>query len=90
MLASALPRAGDRMTARYACDCGPSWLCCCPEPPLVEKHLTAWRATIAHLMAEGTPPAVPLPVLEGLHRRGGYDRALAELAHAAQCPVVST
>lgn len=71
--------AGDTFAV---CDCGPCSRCRTPEPPLTEKHLDAWRATILHLRAAGYPAAVPAAPLAALCARGGLDRTVAHHAEA--------
>ncbi|HPY26295.1 MAG TPA: hypothetical protein PLK19_18485 [Mycobacterium sp.] len=46
--------------------------------------ITGYRDAAEYIMAtSGCTPLVPVEVLRALYRRGGNDRALAELLHAA-------
>ena len=54
---------------------------CRPQPQLTEHQLDAWRDTTWHVLATGLVPLLPIEVRRALYRRGGTDRALAELLH---------
>jgi hypothetical protein len=66
------------------CGCPDPWACRCTEPPLTERAVDGYRDAAEHILSTtGKTPVVPVEVLRALHRRGGDDRALAALLHAA-------
>lgn len=65
------------------CGCRDPWPCRCTEPPLTERWVDAGRDAALHILERGEVPRLELEVLRALYRRGGEDRALAELLHHA-------
>jgi hypothetical protein len=65
------------------CGCRDPWPCRCTEPPLSDRMIDASRDAARHLLDTGQIPLLELEVLRALYRRGRFDRALAEMLHAA-------
>jgi hypothetical protein len=66
------------------CGCGPDPLSCrCTEPPLSERMIDAGRDAAVHILNIGEIPLLEIETLRALYRRGGTDRVLAEMLHAA-------
>lgn len=66
------------------CGCRDPWPCWCSSPPLSEKMIDAGRAAARHILdSTGRVPLLEFEVLQALWRRGGEDRVLAEMLHAA-------
>ncbi|TDO16929.1 hypothetical protein EV580_0093 [Mycobacterium sp. BK086] len=65
------------------CGCRDPWPCRCNEPQLSERWVDAGRDAALHILAAGEIPRLELEVLRALYRRGGADRALAEMLHEA-------
>lgn len=64
--------------------CGCKWQCWCTFPPLTDHQVDCWAAAARQIMAAtGGTPILRLEVLRALWRRGGEDRVLAEMLHAA-------
>jgi hypothetical protein len=63
------------------CGCPDPWPCRCSQPPLSEKWINASRAAGERLLSLGCVPLLEIEVLQALWRRGGDDRAFAELLH---------
>jgi hypothetical protein len=76
-------------SAPLDCGCRDPWPCRCTRPPLSEPAIHGWRSAAEHLLAIGQIPLLPLEVRRALWRRGGYDRALAELLHDACCEAIT-
>ena len=53
------------------------------QPPLTDRWVDAGRDAALHILDQGHIPLLELEVLRALHCRGGVDRALAEMLHAA-------
>lgn len=70
-------------TVPLDCGCRDPWPCRCTQPPLSDKFIDAGRDAALHLLDRGHIPLLEVEVLQALHRRGGFDRALAEMLHAA-------
>jgi hypothetical protein len=65
------------------CGCTDPWPCRCTQPPLSDRMIDAGRDAALHVLDTGQIPLLELEVLQALYRRGGMDRALAEMLHAA-------
>jgi hypothetical protein len=65
------------------CGCRDPWPCRCTDPPLTERMVDGWRDAALHVLPTGHIPLLPLEARQALWRRGGRDRALAELLHDA-------
>lgn len=66
---------------RLRLNCGCREVCHCTQPPLSEKAIDGWRDAAQHVLDAGQMPVVPIEVRRALWRRGGDDRALAEVLH---------
>jgi hypothetical protein len=65
------------------CGCRDPWPCRCTEPPLTDQMIDAGRDAALHILDRGEIPLLEIEVLRALYRRGGVDRGLAEMLHAA-------
>ena len=72
-------RAAARRLVPLDCGCRDPWPCRCTCTPLSQWALDGWRDAAAHLLDTGWMPVLPIEVCRALWRRGGPDRALAEL-----------
>lgn len=62
------------------CGCRDPWPCrCSTEQPPSDQALDGWVAAALHVLDTGQIPVFPREVCRALWRRGGPDRALAEL-----------
>jgi hypothetical protein len=75
-------KASQRMVP-LDCGCPDPWPCNCTQPPLSDRWVDAGRDAARHLLEVGHVPLLKLEVLRALYRRGGDDRALAEMLHVA-------
>jgi hypothetical protein len=62
-----------------SCDTRDPWTHKCTEPLPSENAIDGWRAAAEHLLSIGVAPLVPVDARKELWRRGGGDRALAQL-----------
>lgn len=74
-------RRAVRRLVPLNCGCPDPWPCRCTDPPLSDKMIDAGRDAALHFLAAGRVPLLKIEVLQGLYRRGGEDRELAELLH---------
>lgn len=65
------------------CGCSDPWPCTCSSPPLTDRMIDAGRDAAIHLLTSGVIPPLDIEIRRALWRRGGADRVLAELLHAA-------
>jgi hypothetical protein len=76
-------RAASCRLPSLDCGCRDPWPCTCTEPPLSEQWITAARFAALHILDAGEIPLLEIETLRALYRRGGMDRSLAEMLHAA-------
>lgn len=72
-------RSAARRLVPLNCGCADPWPCRCAEPSLTDRALDRWRDAALHVLDTGAMPVFPIEVCRALWRRGGPDRALAEL-----------
>ena len=76
-------RAAAARSLPLDCGCRDPYPCRCTSPPLSDTAVDGWRDAAQHVLATGRIPLLPLEIRRALWRRGGTDRALAEVLHRA-------